>query len=143
MRLKIYRISTNFLISVWEWCISPQNVPHRPSYTVQQLSQGPSPTVRNPLWILLLRGRSPTMTEQAGDTKACCSRRHKLLCQLTLAQELPDSFTEPSLDIKGVWDVSTHEKMGVSALLALPGSIRISLCTSIFTNKIFIHLISS
>ena len=75
--------------------LSPGNAPCRPSYTVEQLSQGPHSYSSNPLWILLPRGCSPTVTKQVEDNKACCSRRHKLLCQLTLTQELPDSFAEP------------------------------------------------
>lgn len=77
----------------------------------------------------------------AGWRQGMLSRRHKLLCQLTLTQELPDDFC---------WTFtytlrksSIHKKVGASALLALPGIICISLCTSIFTNKILVHLVSS
>lgn len=47
------------------------------------------------------------------------------------------------LYIKEVWVASIHKKVGASAVLALPGFICISLCTSIFTKKIIVHLISS
>lgn len=51
---------------------------------------------------LASHGCFPTMTERGRDTKACGSRRCSLLCLFNLTQKLPDSFAEPSLDIKTV-----------------------------------------